>query len=131
MKKVIYTSYREDPEITEEWDRWTPYSGGTYRVSYGYDSMNTNSPRTAISTWFRMQKKYPQDVQIMCQNKEDAIRLNKAATPEFLAELNSKYYCPYKLEYLISESAKEVEEGQPYFHYYEDFGDSIHPFDLG
>ena len=67
----------------------------------------------------------------MCQNREDAIAVCKVATADYLTFLYGQYPGnPYKLEYLIDEAAKEVSNGQRYFHEGE-YGDQIHPFCFG
>lgn len=121
-----------EAEEDDEWE-FKPFSKGTYCVSTGYgDVRYTNNPKTAISYWFRFQRKNPTDVDITCQKKDQAVALCKAATPELLTELYDKYGCPYKLDWLISEAQKKVDDGQKYFYEGEyGYGDTIHPFGVG
>lgn len=127
MKRWIHAS-----EEANDDSEWSPYSKGKYCVSGGYTLKYTDDPQTAISYWFRFQKKYPTDVSISCAKRDEAVALCKAATPELLTELHEKYGCPYKLDWLISEAQKKVADGQKYF--YEGkygYGDTIHPFGVG
>lgn len=127
MKRWIHAS----EDIEEDIDEWTPYQGHIYRISGGYyDSKFSDNPETAIKYWFQIGKKNPMDTAIQCQKKADAIALCKAATPELLTKLNDQYGSPYKIEYLIEEAQKQVDNGQRWFHEGV-YGDSIHPFSWG
>lgn len=124
----------EDVDDESWWDEWDPYQGHKYRV-YGNDyqaNQAFDDPEKAIQCWFKYQKDAPMDVSIMSKTKADAIELVKAATPQLLTRLHARYKCPYKLDWLISEAEKQVENGCRSF--YEDkygYGDSVHPFGVG
>ena len=118
----------------DEDDEWNPFYGGIYRVDGGpgYTTIFDNDPADAIKHWFMAQKSSPTDVAISCKTRQQAIELCKAATPEMLTRLYDKYPVPYKLDYLIDESQKQVDKGCKYF--YEGdygYGDTIHPFGVG
>lgn len=126
--------FDEIDDMNDALDEWDPYHGLNYRVD-GNSSQKIEfyiNPVDAIRCWFRYQKDAPSDVNIMARNKDDAIKLVEAATPYLLTKLYSQYKCPYKLDWLISEAEKQVENGCKYF--YEDsygYGDSVHPFGVG
>ena len=111
-------------------DDWSPYAGGTYRISSDRTGGSTDDPKKAIEMWFQFGEDDPMNTAISCEKKEDAIKLCKAATPELITALGKKYKCPYKIDWLIDEAAKKVADGQKYFleGYY---GDTIHPFSVG
>ena len=124
----------DESVINENEDEWDPYRGKKYKVyaGYGSDSLATDDPKEAIEAWFKFQLPAPTDTSIMAKTKADAVALNKVATEEYLTDLYNQYECPYKLDYLISEAAKKVADGQRGF--YEDkygYGDQIHPFGVG
>lgn len=131
-----YITSATDIEDDDEswWDEWDPYQGHKYRV-YGNDyqaNQAFDDPEKAIQCWFKYQRDAPMDVSIMSKTKADAIELVKTATPQLLTGLHAKYKCPYKLDWLISEAEKQVENGCRSF--YEDkygYGDSVHPFGVG
>ena len=141
MKRWIHAS----EEVDEEFD-WSPYSKGKYCVSSGYgDVKYTDNPKTAISYWYRMQKNNPMDVSISCQTRENAIKLCKAATEDFIYQLDEKYGvgprspeeggykekgCPYMPQWIVDEAAKKVADGQKWFHE-DEYGDTVHPFGVG
>lgn len=131
---IIGATDVDDTDDESWWDEWDPYQGHKYRV-YGNDYQTNQAfddPEKAIQCWFKYQKDAPMDVSIMSKTKADAIELVKAATPQLLTGLHAQYKCPYKLDWLISEAEKQVEDGCKYF--YEDsygYGDSVHPFGVG
>lgn len=102
----------------------------TYMISGGYTVRSTNDPAQAIRFWFQLGQKNPTDTAITCQRREDAITLCQAATADLLAELYDKYRCVYKLDWLISAAAKQVQTQCPSF-YESEFGDMVYPFDVG
>lgn len=121
--------------IVNDEDEWTPFRNGTYCVTGGPYSefvKNTDNPKLAIKYWFQANEKYPSDCAISCQTREQAIALCKVATADFLTECYERYGSPYKLDWLIEESAKKVSDGQKYFYENEyGYGDQIHPFSFG
>ena len=128
--------YRDDSDDDRDFVEWDPFDGKKYRVSYleayGDDAtVKTNDPKEAIEAWFKYGQDHPTYAFIDAKYKTDAIDLCKAATAELLTDLYSKYKCHYKLDYLISESQKKVEDGQKYFRESGDYGDSVHPFGCG
>ena len=123
----IYIKSSED-----EYEEYDPFNGHTYRVSCGYDTKFAETPRSALRYWFKGQQNNPGDCMIMSKTRDDAIKLVKAATEDVLTTLYDQYECPYKLEYLIEESKKKVQDGCKGF--YENdygYGDTIHPFGVG
>lgn len=130
LRELAPDNIISDTEVDEN-DEWSPYRKGIYRVD-GRTIYYTNDPEDAIETWFKMQKDAWLDVAIFCKTRDQALAVCKAATPELLTELFDKYEQPYKLEYLIDDARKAVENGCKYFH--EDdygYGDQVHPFDVG
>lgn len=131
--KQIKASMEEDPEVTEAWDNYDPYSGKIYLISDTRGNVKkTDYPKNAIEYWAKMQVKDPMSVDIQTKKKVDAIKLTDfvANNPEFIYNLAEKYKLPYKPQYLISESEKKSADGQKYF-YENEWGDSIHPFGVG
>ena len=114
------------------YEEWTPYIRGIYRVD-GKHTYNTDDPKDAIEMWIRMQKEDPTNVCISCATKEQALALLKAGTAKYLTEIYNKFPgCPYKLDWLIDECKRKIEDGCRGF--YEDkygYGDSVHPFGIG
>lgn len=128
--------YRDDSDDDQDFVEWDPFDGKKYRVSYleaygDNTTVKTNDPKEAIEAWFKYGQDHPTYAFIDAKYKTDAIDLCKAATAELLTDLYSKYKCHYKLDYLISEARKKVEDGQKYFRESGDYGDSVHPFGCG
>lgn len=126
------TDVEDDDE--SEWDEWDPYQGHKYMVYGGEHQANQafDDPKKAIQCWFKYQGDAPMDVSIMSKTKADAIELVKAATSQLLTGLHAKYKCPYKLDWLISEAEKQVENGcRSFYEGSYGYGDSVHPFGVG
>jgi len=135
LRELAPQGITSDTDIDEEDDDdWSPYGKYNYLVHGGHDlSFRCDNPVSAIKKWFQYEEKYPTDVAIMCPTKKLALKLLEAATPELLTALRENFSrCPYKLDWLIAEAEKQVENGCKYF--YEDsygYGDSVHPFGVG
>ena len=132
MKRYIHSDEILDEEIDDDYE-FSPYRNGKYRVDAGYDTKWFDDPKKAIHAWFQGQTKHPMDVAIMTATRDNAIELVSAGTKEFLTkEYNRSPKCPYKLDYLIAECKRKVEDGCKYF--YEGsygYGDTVHPFGVG
>lgn len=137
MKRLVRASTYDEEAM------WTPFSAGSYCVSSEYGGVKyTNSPRIAIRYWYQMQLKDPMDVSISCQTRDDAIKLCKAATDDYIFQLDEKYGkgphesgyrdtgCPYLPQWIVDEAAKQVSDGLSEFHEGE-YGDAVHPFTVG
>lgn len=130
MYRVIRAS-----EDYEEDDLFDPFDGRIYMI-FGSDSHGnllnefTNDPVVAIEQWFKISKKFPTNTYIQCRKRSDAIKLCEAAEPDYIQKLYNKYKNPYKLDYLIDAVKKQVDNKCKYF-YENEYGDMIHPFDLG
>lgn len=117
-------------KASDDWG-YDPYNGKTYRVSGGYSTTKwTNDPVTAIKYWFMIGQKHSGDTCIQCRTRDAALAICQAATEDLLTTLWNKYRCPYKLEYLVESAQKKVQDGCKWFHE-SDFGDQVHPFDIG
>lgn len=124
---------RSSETVTDdEYSVFDPYNGKRYFVSG--DGSSTircfNDPVAAIKHWFRIVGKSGLSASIMAKKRSDAIDICKAGTDELLTELYNKYRCPYKLQFLIDACKKQVADGCKYF-YENEFGDQVHPFDVG
>lgn len=134
-------------------DEWTPYPK-TYKVSGGYSGdyvgdydeelaeyvskgsteRNFDDPGKAVEAWFKLEQKHRGDVAIMCEKRDDAVRLLDWCdrNRDFIEDWHSKYNCPYKLEWILDGIDKNLDNGCKYF--YEDkygYGDQISPFSYG
>lgn len=123
MKRYIKTS---------EYDM---YDGHRYYISgedprgQMFDAME-DDPVEAIEAWFRIGRKCKMNTAITTQTRDSAIKLVEAATPELLERLYSRYGCPTKLDYLIEACERQVARQCSSF-YENEFGDQVHPFDVG
>lgn len=134
-------------------DEWIPYPK-TYKVSGGYSGdyvgdydeelaeyvskgsteRNFDDPGKAVEAWFKLEQKHRGDVAIMCEKRDDAVRLLDWCdrNRDFIEDWHSKYDCPYKLEWILDGIDKNLDNGCKYF--YEDkygYGDQISPFSYG
>ena len=135
MKRWIHCGTNTaDKTVDEVWDTYEEtFKKETYRITGGYsDTRFTDYPKNALEHWFKLEKKYPMDVAIMCRRREDALKLVEfvALEPNIVYLLNEKWPSPYKPEYLVEECEKAAENGCKYF-YENEFGDSVHPFSVG
>ena len=134
LKELAPDNITSASEIDDE-DELSPYHGHNYMVTAGpYNELtfHCDDPKSAITHWFKYQKKYPTDVSIMCPTKELAIKLVKAGTPKLLNELYDRFDCPYKIDWMIAECAKKVSDGCRGFYEGEyGYGDSVYPFCVG
>ena len=131
MKRLVYSSVESDGEYGDSFDSYDPYHGSKYIVYTGYTSKRTNSPLTAIKYWFSGQRFNPQDCAIMAKYKDDAIKLLSVATPELLENLNIKYPCPYKLDWMIEVIERNLRNNCSGFLGDGDLGDQVSPFTYG
>ena len=135
LRELSPSDVTSDTEIDDDDDEWSPYQGHNYLVSGGPYSDITflcDDPKSAITHWYKYQKKYPMDVSISCPTKELAMKLVKSGTAKLLTELNDRFGCPYNLDYMIEECKKKIADNCKGF--YEDkygYGDSVHPFSVG
>ena len=133
IKDVRYI--KSSDEVDDVWESYDPFHGHTYRVTGGYDDTKyTNYPKNAIEYWFKLQKKNPSDVAIMCKRKEDAQQLVEWAANniKYLYQLNEKWPTPYKIDYIVKGVEDKAADGCKYFYEGEyGYGDMIFPFDVG
>ncbi len=128
MKKYIRSS--EDEDLM-----YDPYQGHTYLIS-GDDGKHkpriqyANDPEEAIYYWFRIGKTHKFNTSIMTKLRSDAIKLCEAGSEDFLMSMYETYGCPYKIDYMIDACKEQVAKGCKYF-YENEFGDQVHPFDIG
>lgn len=144
MKRLIYASNENDDEW-ELFPKTYKISGGAsgdyfgdYNkeladyVSSGNVTRDTDSPATAVEAWFRIEMTHRGDAAIMCQKKDDAVRLLGWCdyNRDFIEDWHKKYKCPYKLDYILSQIDRQLEIACKYFHESE-YGDQIEPFSYG
>lgn len=89
-------------------------------------------PAKAIEQWFKLGAKHRSGTAITAKKKADAIVLVTWANEnkDKITEWHAKYKCPYKLESILDGIANQVRRKCSSF-YEGEFGDMVHPFDVG
>jgi len=128
MKRYIRSGEYSD-------EMYDPYHGHSYLISgddgiHKYRSQYADDPEEAIYYWFRIGKVHKFNTSIMTKTRSDAVRLCEAGTEEYLTKLYETYGCPYKIDYMINACKEQVANGCKHF-YENEFGDQVHPFDIG
>lgn len=117
--------------IMDHFADFTP-AGNFHVAAFGndYDELQNsddfNDPKSAITMWIKLQRKYPLNVMITgFAKQEQELRDYVVAHPDWIRKMCEQYKCPYDPEYLIAESEKPSRMKES------EYTDQLHPFGLG
>ena len=121
----------QDDDYLSDYTQKSPYVICSV-VPFGepqFNDFSVNDPSTAIFQWFKYCEKYPLCVSICAKNNDYAKKLLEWVldNKDQVMECYNKFNVPYKLDYLLDESARKVNSSNiiswP--------GDQVYPFCAG
>lgn len=133
----VYMKIESDArELDENLNEAVYYVSGSTPTGRG-DANSTSSskitdPARAIEKWFDVGAKHRTGTAITAMKRSDAIALVTWASEhkDKIEEWYEEYGCPYKLDYLLKAIDNQVKRKCMTFSESE-FGDMVHPFDVG